>query len=166
MLREIGKEEGSGSRDRVQQAARRWNGLLDRVQQAARRWNGLSQQGATRIRHCRRLGKSRSRWNRTQRKVGEGVGTVGSHPGIVDSHPGTVGEVGHSQSDNHEIDVASMGHSMGKDDTVHSNHSTLQESRASHMLQSLAWAHGTNAQPRTAPRLGTLPHKLPTGQAT
>ena len=94
------------------------------------------------------------------------VGTVGSHPGIVDSHPGTVGEVGHSQSDNHEIDVASMGHSMGKDDTVHSNHSTLQESRASHMLQSLAWAHGTNAQPRTAPRLGTLPHKLPTGQAT
>ena len=156
---ELGKEEGSGSRDRVQQAARRWN--------------GLSQQGATRIRHCRRLGKSRSRWNRTQRKVGEGVGTVGSHPGTVGSHPGTVGahpgavgEVGRLQSDNHEIDVASMGHSMGKDDTVHSNHSTLQESRASHMLQSLAWAHGTNAQPRTAPRLGTLPHKLLTGQAT
>jgi hypothetical protein len=34
------------------------------------------------------------------------------------------------------------------------------------MLQSLAWAHGTNAQPRTAPRLGTLPRKLLTGQAT
>ena len=53
MLMELGKEEGSGNRDRVQQAARRWN--------------GLSQQGATRIRHCRRLGKSRSRWNRSTR---------------------------------------------------------------------------------------------------